>query len=157
LRLGNTRLHGSAEWFDAVAPYVVMQGQDFVAQLPADTLSLDAVHAVDEVLNWAVGVEHMFSPSLSAYVSYATDESGLTENVQRAGLSILPITINTVTVGADFGVGAVRFTLGVGYGWGSEVDQELTDLLNQNDPSFEATYVYRSMRLIFGFEIGGGE
>jgi len=54
-------------------------------------------------------------------------------------------------------VGIARFTLGVGYGWGSEVDQELTDLINQNDPSFEATYVYRSMRLIFGFEIGGGE
>ena len=86
---------------------------------------------------------------------FAVDESGLTENVQRAGLSILPISINTVTAGADFAVGVIRFTLGVGYGWGREVDQELTDLINQSDPSFEATYVFRSMKLIFGFEVGG--
>jgi hypothetical protein len=156
-RLGSTRLHASGEWFQAIDPYFVMQGQDFVAQQPADTFAVDAVQAMDAVLNWAVGVEHAFSQKVSAYVSYLADNSGLTDNVQRAGLSILPIDISTVTAGADFGVGILRFTLGFGYGWGSKVDQQLTDLINQNDPDFEATYVYRSMRFIFGIEVGGGE
>ena len=157
LRLGGTRIHASGEWFQAIDPYFVMQGQDFVAQQPPDTFVVDAVQAMDDVLNWAVGVEHAFSPQFSAYVSYLADNSGLTDNVQRAGLSILPIDISTVTAGADFGVGILRFTLGFGYGWGSKVDQNLTDLISQNDPDFEATYVYRSMRFIFGFEVGGGE
>jgi hypothetical protein len=156
LRLGNTRVHASGEWYQAIDPYFVMQGQDFVAQQPPDTLTVDAVQALDEVLNWAVGVEHAFSPGVSAYVSYLADNSGLTENVQRAGLSLIPIDISTVTAGAEFGVGAIRFTLGFGYGWGSKVDRELTDLISQADPDFEATYVYRSMRFIFGFEVGGG-
>jgi hypothetical protein len=156
-RLGNTRLFASGEWFQAVDPYFVMQGEDFVAQQPPDTFSVDAVQAMDEVLNWAVGVQHAFSPRFSAYVSYLADNSGLTNNVQRASLSILPIDISTVTAGADFRVSLLRFTLGFGYGWGSRVDQNLTDLLQQQDPDFEATYVYRSMRFVFGFEIGGKE
>jgi len=155
LRLGRTRFHGSAEWFDAIAPYEVMQGQDFVAQLPPDTVAVDVVQAMDEVVNWAVGIEHAFSPRLSAYLSYATDRSGLTNKVERAGLSILPIDISTATVGTEFGVAALRFTLGFGYGWGRKVDQQLTDLINQNDPDFQATYVYRGLRLLFGFEVGG--
>jgi hypothetical protein len=48
----------------------------------------------------------------------------------------------------------VLLTLGFGYGWGSKVDQALTDLLREEDPDFEATFVYRSLRFLFGFEIG---
>ena len=95
-----------------------------------------------------------FSPRVSGYVSYVADNSGLSDDIERAGLSTLPIDISTVTGGADFAVGVARFTLGFGYGWGREVDQQLTDILQQEDEDFEATFVYRSMRFIFGFEIG---
>lgn len=155
IRLGRTRIHGSAEWFDAVAAYTVMEGDDAVAQLPPDTVAMDAVQQLDAVVNWAVGVEHAFSPRVSAFVSFATDRSGLGEDIERAGLSILPVDIATVTAGADFGVGPVRLTLGGGYGWGRKLDRQLTDLISQSDPDFEATYVYRSLRFIFGFEVGG--
>ena len=77
-----------------------MQGEDFEAQLPSETFSIDAVQALDEVLNWAVGLEHVFSPRFSAYASYATDNSGLTENVQRAGsVDSCRSTSATVTAG----------------------------------------------------------
>jgi hypothetical protein len=154
LRLGSTRLHGSAEWFDAIPPYVVIQGEDFVSQEPAEVVAVDAVQEMGEVLNWGIGVEHRVSQRVSGYVSYMADKSGLSEDIERAGLSTLPIDISTVTGGADFAVGAARFTLGFGYGWGREIDQQLTDILQQEDEDFEATFVYRSMRFIFGFEIG---
>ncbi len=154
LRFGGTRLHASAEWFEAIDPYVVMQGEDFITQEPEEVMSVDAVQALDEVLNWGVGLEHDFSPGLSAYLSYYTDNSGLTDEVERAGLSAIPIDISTVTVGTAFAVSSARFTLGFGYGWGSKVDQRLTDVLGDEDEDFEATFVYRSMRLIFGCEIG---
>jgi hypothetical protein len=32
----------------------------------------------------------------------------------------------------------------------------LTDILRQENPDFEATYVFRSIKLLFGFEIGVG-
>jgi hypothetical protein len=154
LRLGRTRVHASGEWFGAIPAYVVIQGEDFVSQEPEEVLPVDAVQETAEVLNWGVGVEHAFSARVSGYVSYAADNSGLTDEIERAGLSTLPIDISTVTAGTDFAVGSARFTLGFGYGWGSKVDQKLTDVLQQEDADFEATFVYRSMRFIFGFEVG---
>jgi hypothetical protein len=139
---------------DAIDPYVVMQGEDFVAQEPEEVIAVDAVQALDEIFNWAVGVEHTFSPKLTGYLSYYLDASGLTDQVERAGLSTNPLDINTVTLGTDFVVSSARLTLGVGYGWGRKVDQALTDLLRQEDEDFEATFVYRSFRFLFGFEIG---
>ena len=156
IRIGNGRLHASAEWFDEIPPYFVMQGEDFVGQEPPATFTVDAVQALDQVFNWGAGVEYGFTPGLIGYVSYYLDSSGFTDKVERAALSVLPMDINTVTAGAEFRVGIARFTLGAGYGWGSKVDQELTNVLADNDQDFEATFVFRSIRLIFGFEIGGG-
>ncbi len=153
-RIGRTRVHASGEWYDAIEPYVVMQGEDFIAQQPTEVISVDAVQGLDEVFNWAVGLEHAFSPKVSGYVSYYLDASGLTDEIERAGLSTLPLDISTASFGADFIVGPARLTLGAGYGWGSKVDQRLTDLLREEDEDFEATFVYRSFRFLFGFEIG---
>ncbi len=156
-RIGNARLHGSAEWFDAIQPYFVMQGEDVVAQEPADRIiPVDAVQEQDEVLNWALGLEYAFSPKVNAYLSYYTDNSTLTDEVERAGLGVLPFNISNVNLGTDFVLKSARLTIGFGFGWGSTVDEELTDLLRQEDPDFEATYVFRSMKLLFGFEIGVG-
>ena len=115
---------------------------------------MNAVQALDEVFNWGVGLEHGFSSKVFGYVSYYIDNSGLTDQIERAVLSTIPIDISTVTAGADFAVGTVRFTLGLGYGWGSKLDQRLTDVLREEDEDFEATFVFRSIRVIFGFEIG---
>ncbi len=154
-RIGDARLHGSFEWFDKVESYFVMQGEDVVALEPPDRIiPVDAVQEQDEVLNWALGLEYAFSPKVNAYLSYYTDNSTLTDEVERAGLGVLPFNISNVNLGTDFVVKSARLTLGFGFGFGSKVDQELTNILRQEDPDFEATYVFRSIKLLFGFEIG---
>lgn len=156
-RIGGARLHGSLEWFDKVESYFVMQGEDAIAQTPPGlAIALDAIQEQDEVLNWALGLEYAFSPKSSGYLSYFTDNSTRTDEVERANLGVLPVNISNVSLGTDFVVKSARLTLGFGFGWGSKVDQNLTDLLRQDDPDFEATYVFRSMKLLFGFEIGVG-
>ena len=113
-------------------------------------ISVDAVQALDEVFNWAVGLEHVFSQKLTGYVSYYLDATGLTDQIERAGLSTSPLDINNVTIGTDFMVSSALFTLGIGYGWGSKVDA----LTVEEGEDFEATFVYRSFRFLFGVEIG---
>jgi hypothetical protein len=156
-RIGAARIHGSLEWFDKVDQYVVIQGDSLYAQEPEnEVVVLDAVHEQASVTNWGMGLEYKLSETFSGYLSYFTDGSSVDDNLERTGLSIVPIDIQTLTVGTDFVLRSARFTLGVGYGWGSEIDRELTDLLKQEDEDFEATYVYRSIKLLFGFEIGVG-
>jgi hypothetical protein len=155
-QFGNAGLYASAEWYDEITPYFVMQGEDFRAQEPQDVVfPVDAVQALDRVFNWAVGLEYTFSKRVNGYASFYTDNSGLTEEIERAGLSALPIDISSVNLGADIIVGPALLTIGAGYGWGRKVDEQLTDILQQEDEEFQATFVYRNMKVLFGFEIGG--
>jgi hypothetical protein len=154
LRVGGTRIHGSGEWFQAIDSYVVIQGSDYVTQQPQVTREADAVHEAAEVVNWGMGLEQAFSGKVSGYASFATDNSALDDSLERTGLSTLPIDIKTITAGFDFATSRALFTVGVGFGWGEEVDQELTDIFQGTSEDFQATFVYRSLRLIFGFEVG---
>jgi len=131
-RIGRARVHGSLEWFDAIDPYVVIQGGEVQAQQPPDSsLVLAAVQEQKSVTDWGLGLEYAFADRVTGYVSYYLDSSSVDETVENASLSIIPIDISTLTLGTDFVLGSARFTLGFGYGWGSQVDRELTDLLKE--------------------------
>ena len=154
---GSARLHGSLEWFDAIDPYVVIQGDSLYAQVPdGEGMVPEAVAEQSDILNWALAVEYAFSETLSGYLSFRQDHSALGEDVERTDFSGFPVDIRRLSLGTDFAIRSARLTLGIGYGWGSETAEGLTELLADADPDFEATYAYRSIRLLFGFEIGVG-
>ncbi|MGD8414646.1 MAG: hypothetical protein PVF33_10455, partial [Candidatus Latescibacterota bacterium] len=156
LPLGPLRVHASAEWFDKVDPYVVIQGETINAAEPSDTeIPVDAVHELSEVLNWGVGLEARLSRRFTGYLSYYQDNSTLDPDIERANLAIMPFDIQTVTAGTDFQVGRALLTLGIGYGWGEEISTELIDINPAGqEEALEAKFVFRSFRGLFGFEVG---
>jgi hypothetical protein len=153
-QVGKARLNASGEWFDGIDPYVVMQGEDFEQQEPAQVVSFDLVQAMDEVFNWALGVEYAFGETVVGYASFATDRSGNTDKIERADLSLTNADIHSAFLGTDFRIKSARLTVGAGYGWGSAPAPRLTDVLQGADEGREAKYVYSRFRLLFGFELG---
>ncbi|MCL7985228.1 MAG: hypothetical protein M8872_08255 [marine benthic group bacterium] len=153
-QLGNARINASGEWFDGVDPYVVMQGEEVIQQVPPQPIAFDVVQSMDEVFNWGVGLEYAFRETLSGYASFATDASGFTDEIDRADLSLNTLNLYSAFVGADFRVSSARFTLGVGYGWGSEPAPGLVELIPDEDIDLDPRYVYSRLRLLFGFELG---
>jgi len=128
---------------------------EFVAQEPDDTIvELAVIQELDAVLNWATALEFGIADKLTGYLAYYTNNSGLTDEVEVADLSLLPLDIQNVSVGADFVVGPALLTVGFGFGWGRKVDEELTDILSETNPDVEATFVLRAFGVLFGFEIG---
>ncbi len=153
-QIGKARLNASGEWFDKIDPYVVMQGEDVVQQEPAQVVAFDVVQSMDEVFNWALGVEYAFKESVVGYASFATDNTGYTDKIERADLSLGGIDLYSAFLGADFRVSSARLTLGAGYGWGSAPAPRITDVLQGADEGREANIVYSRIRLLFGFELG---
>ena len=149
--IGNARLNASGEWFDAIDPYVVMEGEDFVTQEPAEVQKFDVVQAMDDVFNWAVGVGYSLTESIIGYGSFATDYAGVTDDIERADLSIAPVDLYSASVGTEFVVERARVMLGAGFGWGSRPADRITDLIGDED--FEANYVFKRFRVLFGFEL----
>ena len=79
---GSARLHGSLEWFDAIDPYVVIQGDSLYAQVPdGEGMVPEAVAEQSDILNWALAVEYAFSETLSGYLSFRQDNSALAEDM----------------------------------------------------------------------------
>ena len=150
-QIGKTSINASGEWFDAIDPYVVMQGEEFTSQVPVEVRSFDVVQASDDVFNWAVGVGYSLTESIVGYGSFATDYAAVTDDVERADLSIAPVDVYSVFLGTEFEASRARVTLGAGYGWGSRAADRITDLIG--DEEIEARYVFKRFRLLFGFEL----
>ncbi len=150
-QIGKAQINASSEWFDAIDPYVVMQGEDFVSQVPEEVTSLDVVQETKDVLNWAVGVGYSFTESIIGYGSFATDYSAVNDEIERADLSMAPVDLYTAFLGTEFAIEQARVTVGAGYGWGSRPAPKITDLIG--DDGIEAQYVYKRFRVLFGFEL----
>jgi hypothetical protein len=150
--LGNTKIHTTAEWFGSVNEYTVIDPAPFVGQSIGDTVHVPLTQELDHVLNFGVGVEQTFSPTVSAYASFRTNFSARGSD-PRTAWSVSRWDIFYLTAGASFELLGAGFTLGLGYGFGSstltrDVGQggDFIDELPQ-----ELGIKYRNVRLIFAF------
>jgi hypothetical protein len=150
-QIGDTRLHASGEWFDGIDPYLVMEGEEFVAQVPAVVGSVDVVQEVGDVFNWAVGLSYPLTELMSAYGSFASDKAAVTDDIERADLSIQAFDLYSAFLGTEFVVTRARVTLGAGYAWGNHPADRIADLIG--DEEVMPQYVYHRLSLLFGFEL----
>lgn len=117
-RLGNTYLHFSTEWFAPVSEYKVLDIEPFVSQSTGEVIDAVPYGELDDVLNFAVGVEHQFSDSVHLFGGFNTDFSG-TKVGSRANISFTAIDLYHLAGGATFRIGSSYFTLGGNYAFGS--------------------------------------
>jgi hypothetical protein len=106
-----TRLHVSAEWFDRVAPFRILDSDPFTGQTSGETISTDFLYTLDPVFNVAFGVEHPFSEALKAYGSFRTDFSGAVPGT-TGNVVFSRWDLYHLAAGATFKVNRSEFTAG---------------------------------------------
>lgn len=80
IKLPNTVIHLSSEWFDKVDAYTIMEADEFIGQQPEDTINFRLVDELASVINFGIGLEHSFSKKIDAYASFATDFSAVSSD-----------------------------------------------------------------------------
>jgi hypothetical protein len=148
-----TTLHLTAEWFDGVAEYDVLDPLDFVGQTSGDTISLLFTQALDPVLNFGLGLQQDFPGAFTGYLSFRTDFSARKPE-QSSDISAATWDIYYVTAGGAFKIGTVDLTLGLTFGWGSKPVRNLGGLPPEDTPvetPTAAELTYRSLRAIVAF------
>ena len=154
-RLGATKLYASAEWFNRIDPYRVMDTQPFIGQTSGDTLIFNVVADADPVLNWGVGVEHNFNERTGIYGSFATDFSS-TSPESEANTSVTFWDLYHASLGTTFTVGQSVWTVGGILGFGGQTiegidvipgDDEIVPALGETKLSIV------SFTFILGFEL----
>jgi len=158
-RFNNTTIHASAEWFDAVDEYEVMETQFFTSPTTGETYAHKATNELESVFNWGFGVEQHIRDWLKAYGSFITDYSAYVDGTDT-NVSVSNWDLYHITGGTAFTFYGTDFTLGLGYSFGSEkfgglegysTSGAAKDLPVEN---LDGTIKYRRWKFILGFAFG---
>ena len=117
-QLDQFRFDISAEWYAAVSRFNILQPPVFTGQSTGAQYQNTFSAALEPVLNVGVGVEYDASENTSWYASVITDNSGANSG-SGTNFAVSPIDFINVTGGGIFTVGRSKFTLGLGYAFGS--------------------------------------
>lgn len=154
-----TRLFGSAEWYNSVGPYDILDLGTFVGQSTGDTIEVRIQQELKSVVAWALGVERQLSEKVSGYLSFAFDPSSSPDDLESQEVtSVGNWDIHTITAGATFPLGSSELTLGLGFGWGSGTARQLADFTNIGGGAILPDNVptpidYTAIRFTIGFSI----
>jgi hypothetical protein len=157
-RLGKHRLHISAEWYDRIERYSILDTKEYTAQSSGETFSNLVESELQSVLNYGIGAEFYMSETLGLFISYITDFSASVPE-PTTNLTVSTWDIYHLSGGASFSIGRSEFTLGINYAFGSgkakgpvnlpegEIQNTLVDLLEDSDLD------YRRLKFLIGFSI----
>ena len=130
---GSTKLHLSIEWFDAVAPYTVLDSELFEGQTSGEIIDTDITTAADSVLNWVVGVERDLAESRRVYASFRSDFSATAEK-DPSLLNVVNFDLYHVAGGGTFSLGSSDFTLGSVVSYGRKTAPQSGRIPGLSDP-----------------------
>ncbi len=157
-KFGDTRIHVTAEWFDAVSRFRVLDPVPYEVQSqPGDYDRYELEFAANNVLNYGLGIDHSFTDKFSLFTSYRVDDSITLDDI-ASNISMTVWDLNHVTGGASFQFLSMEFTAGLQYSWGSDsahrflsFDQDEDGDVNGNDSRHQVRY--RRLKALLGFNL----
>lgn len=157
-RIQRTHIHASAEWFNALKRYTVMELDDLTDEISGATLPLNVIHETKSIINIGGGVEYYLNDNFRGYASFITDFSAAAPN-SPANLTISTWDIFHINTGAAFKINKTELIVGLNYAFGHDnIHQriDLTALENEDqliDPERQAKFIFNRLKLVFGFSL----
>jgi hypothetical protein len=154
-RFSRTSIHASAEWFNAVRRYDVLDTTNLPDEPPGIALTQRLSDERESLFNVGIGVEHFFRRDFEAYGSFTTDFSAVAPGTD-ARHSLSTWDIYHVVGGAAVQVHGLELTGGLGYSFGSADTRPSDDLINIAPEAFASQLSnrevqYRRLKYIIGF------
>lgn len=155
-KIGKHRLHLSAEWFDAINNYNVLEPNSYVGQSNGE-IYLNGVSAdAKSIINYGIGAEFYIKEKLWFYTSFVTDYSASIPE-SKTNHSVSTWDIFHLSGGVLFAVGRSEITIGMNYAFGDaklrgpvdlpsgELQNDLSDILENTDVD------YTRIKFLLGF------
>ena len=154
-KFGKFKVHVSAEWYDAVEFFSVLDTEPYISQGSGDTLTNDLTHEFKSVTNFGIGLDFFSSENLTISGSFVTDFSARIPDTESR-LVVSSWDFYHISGGATFKIGKSDLTLGLEYASGTNNIKQPIDLTDPNagdEPDLEKVSEVTSSRikLLFGF------
>lgn len=143
-------LHFSVEWFDSVAPFTVIDGENFFSQTTGEEFNPDITHALESVVNFAIGAEYILNSGVRTFYSFRSDFGAATDKFDT-NMASTNFDLWHLSGGATFNVGSTEMTLGAAYAFGTSDPTPLSSS-NQN----EVELSFNRFTVVLGFELPTG-
>lgn len=154
-------IHLSAEWYDKVPKYTILETDPFFAQISGEPLKFTLVDELNSVLNYGLGLEMNLNEKISIYASIATDYSGVTSDITRfaeledeASNSVFQADFLKFGGGFMLNTSWAEVTLGATYTGASQELKRPIDF-SGDQPVFDSdvptTLTFNRWRFILGF------
>jgi hypothetical protein len=155
-RLGKTIFHLSAEWYDAITKFNVLDTEPYLSQSSGETLTNDLTHEAKSIVNFGAGFDYFASDSLIFSLSLTTDFSAYVENTTTNLAPYSAWDLIHIAGGSTFNVWKSELTVGVVYSFGSQTIQNRIDITPDAEDSSierESEFKYSQIKVLLGFEL----
>jgi hypothetical protein len=149
-------LHVTAEWFDAVTRFEIMDVAAGPEPLPFSTGDLAVDQALRSIINVGLGVEYRARERFTVFGSAFTDFSAYDD---RSDVALSTWDIWHLSGGASFAAVGVDVTLGLNYGFGSDtvlLESPLSAIYPESElvsRTVETDVRYDSLTFTLGFDL----
>ncbi len=153
-RLGRLHLGVSAEWFDGVGPFQVMEPRPFTSQSTGQEVREEVSYGLGRVLNVAAGAQLDLAPSWRAYAGFRTDRSGALPR-SLSNTTFWTTDLYHASAGLQLRVGEADLAVGFVYAWGNGETPPLVERLPGLDDETPPAIVTRWRRytLLLGLNL----
>ncbi|NWG28750.1 MAG: hypothetical protein HXY48_09490 [Ignavibacteriaceae bacterium] len=153
---GKIKLHLSAEWYDAISKYDVLDTEPYVSQSSGEMLTNDLTHEAKSIINFGLGLDYFATDSLIFSLSVTSDFSAYVENTTTNLASYSAWDIIHFAGGSTFNIWKSEITIGVVYSFGSQIIQNKIDITPDADESSidrQSEFKYSQIKVLLGFEL----
>ena len=127
-QIKKVKVHVSAEWYDAVDKYFVLDTDPYRAQSSGEIKTNDLTHEAASVINYGIGLDYFANEKFIISGSFVTD---FTAEVKNTTTNLAPASswnIYHISAGSTFWIAKSEITVGLGYSFGSDIIKNNIDL-----------------------------
>ena len=153
---GKVKLHLSAEWYDAISNYDVLDSEPYVSQSSGETLTNDLTHEAKSIINFGLGLDYFASDSLIFSLSVTSDFSAYVENTTTNLAAYSAWDLIHIAGGSTFHIWKSEVTVGAVYSFGSQTFENkinITPGADNNSVGRQSEFRYSQIKVLLGFEI----
>jgi hypothetical protein len=156
-RFGKVNLHLSAEWFDKIDSYAVVDSKPYTSQGSGEQIINDLTHEAKSIVNYGLGLDYIINKQIIISAGFVTDFTAKVKDTETNLSTASNWDVYHISAGATFPIGGSSTTLGLSYSFGSDKflnDIDITPGTDDPDNLTRETDVsFSRIKVLFGFEL----
>ena len=155
-KFGDLKLHLSAEWYNTIKKYYILNTDPYYSQSSGELLTNDLTHEAKSVINYGGGLDYFVKEGLTFSFSITSDFSAYVKNTTTNLAPYNTWNLLHIAGGSSFRLLGSDVTLGLVYSFGSQTITNNINIIPESESgsiSRQSEIKYTQIKVLLGFEL----